>query len=46
MGENVVQKNFKYGYFLQGLFYTFTGCDYHTQSNALSFEKNIFVRNV
>ena len=25
--------------YLQGLFYTFIGCDYHTQSNALNYEK-------
>ena len=30
---------------LQGLFQTFIGCDYCTQSSALSFEKNIFIRN-
>ena len=29
----------------QGLFLTFVGCNYRTQSSALSFSKNIFIRN-
>ena len=29
----------------QGLFWTFIGCDYRTQSSAMSFKKNIFIRN-
>ena len=34
-----------YNYLFQGLFQTFVGCNYRTQSIALSVEKNIFVRN-
>ena len=29
----------------KGLFYTFIGCDYRTQTSALSFEKIIFIGN-
>ena len=29
----------------QGLFWTYVGCDYRTQSSALNFEKSIFIRN-
>ena len=32
-------------YYRQGLFYIFVGCKYCSQSSALSFEKNKFIRN-